>query len=146
MRENDTRKRPLPLRALVALLTFQGLSGVAGGIGLMADPGGRALGIPVEWLEGSAFGSYLVPGFVLLTLLGIAPLLVVFGIRTRRSWSWSGSLLAGLALLVWLAVQISVVGYQREPPLQLAYGGVGVAIVVLTLLPAVREHLGRSTR
>lgn len=146
MTEKDTRKSSLPLRALVALQTFQGLSGVAGGIGLMADPSGRALGIPVEWLEGTPFGSYLVPGLVLLTVLGIAPLAVVLGIRTRRSWSWSGSLLAGLALLVWLAVQISVVGYRREPPLQLVYGGVGVAIVVVTLLPAVREHLGRSSR
>lgn len=112
----------------------------------MAHPGGRALGISLEWLEGSPFGSYFVPGFVLFTLLGIVPLAVVLGIRSRRSWSWFGSLLAGLALLAWLAVQVSVVGYRREPPLQLACGGVGVAIVVLTLLPAVREHLGSPAR
>ncbi len=67
-------------------------------------------------------------------------------LRARRSWSWSGSLLAGLALLVWLVVQISVVGYRRDPPLQLVYGGIGVAIVVLTLFPAVREQLGGPSR
>ncbi len=131
-------KRPATLHALIAVLAFQGVSGVAGGLGLVADPSGRSLGIPLEWLAGSLFGSYLIPGLVLFTVLGIGPLLVVYGLWTRRSWSRSGSLMVGAALLAWLGVEIAVIGYQPRPPLQLIYGVVGVAIVALAMLPAAR--------
>lgn len=133
--------RPAALHGLLLVLSFQGLSGLAGGFGLIADPSGEALGIPVGWLEGSPFADYLVPGIVLLTLLGVGPLFVVYGLWTGRRWAWTGSLLVGLGLLVWLAVQVAVVGYRSEPPLQAVYAGVGVAMVGLTLTKSVREHL-----
>lgn len=146
MTPTPSRPRRAALYLLIGVLAFQGLSGVAGGFGLIADPSGGALGIPVTWLEGSPFADFLVPGVVLLTLLGIGPLLVVYGLWTRRAWSWAGSILVGVALLIWLGVEIAVIGYQSEPPLQAVYGVVAVAILTLTLTKSVREHFqGGST-
>lgn len=126
---------------LLVTLGFQGLSGVAGGLGLALDPSGSSLGLPAAWLEGSPFASYLVPGLVLLTVLGIGPLIVAYGVWRRRPWSRRGSLLVGLALFVWLGVEVAVIGYQPDPPLQLIYGVVGAIVVLIPLSPSVRSHL-----
>lgn len=134
------RKRPVGLYLLMLVLLFQGLSGVAGGIGLISDPSGSTIKIPVEWLQGSPFNDYLIPGIILFTVLGIFPLAVLFGLWIGRSWSWFAALLVGLALIVWILVEILIIGYQPEPPLQLIYGIVGVIILVLVLLPSVKKH------
>lgn len=134
--------RPASLYVLMVALLFQGLSGVAGGYGFVGDPTGGALGIPVDWLQGSPFNDYLVPGLILLLLLGVFPLFVVYGMWTRRAWSWGAALLVGLALIVWIAVEILIIGYHHRPPLQLVYGSLGLLIVVLVLLPSVRRYLG----
>lgn len=122
-------------------MVVQGLSGIAGGFGLLSDPTGTAIGIPLDWLRDSPFPDYLVPGAFLFTALGIAPLIVAFGLVRRRTWSWYGALAVGLTLLAWLVVEVLVIGYQPEPPLQLIYGVIGVVIVGLALLPAVRQEL-----
>lgn len=71
----------------------------------------------------------------------MAPLAVAYGVWARKPWSWAGSLLVGAALLVWLAVEIAVIGYHAQPPLQLIYGIVGMLILGATLRPGVRTHL-----
>jgi len=54
-------------------------------------------------------------------------------------WSWPAALLPGIALLIWIGVEILVIGYQPQPPLQLIYGLVGLLILAVALLPAVRR-------
>lgn len=124
---------------LIAALVFQGLSGLAGGFGLIGDPSGESVGLPTAWLEGSPFQSYLVPGLVLFAVLGIVPLVVGWAVWQRRARAHEAALLVGAALLVWIAVQITIVGYHPQPPLQAIYGGLGVAIVLLALLARTAE-------
>lgn len=133
--------RSTAVHVLLATLLLQGLSGTAGGIGLIADPTGSALGIPHEWLQGSPFSSYLVPGIVLLLVLGFFPLIVARAVFFRRPWSWHASLFVSLALIIWIVVEILIIGYQPRPALQLIYGLLGVAMLALVLLPTVRHHL-----
>lgn len=60
--------------------------------------------------------------------------------RTART------LALAVALIVWIAVEVVVIGYQADPPLQLIYEGVGLLILLLTLKPleggAVRPGAG----
>lgn len=131
--------RPTALYVLLAGLLFQGVSGVAGGIGLIGDPTGRSVGLPLDWLEGSPFADYLIPGLVLFSALGVSPLIVAYGLWRRLFWAWPAVLVVGAALVVWIGVEILVVGYHAWPPLQLVYGLLGVALLVLALLPSVRR-------
>lgn len=134
----DTR---WPIRLLTALLLVLGLSGVGVGLAVLVDPVGVGIGLGPEWLEGSPFPDHRVPGLVAMVILGALPLAVV-GLVVRRSpWAWSASLMVGLVLLAWLYVEILVIGYQPRPPLQVIYGLLGVALVTLTLHPAVRQGL-----
>lgn len=136
-----TSKPPLSFYVLISSILFQGLSGLAGGIGLVADPTGRSLGIPLDWLQGSPFDSYLIPGLVLLLALGVYPLAVAYAMWKRRPWSRLAALLVGLMLLIWIAVEILVVGYQPSPPLQLIYGLLGLIIVAMVPIPSLKQYI-----
>jgi peptidoglycan/LPS O-acetylase OafA/YrhL len=139
--------RPLALRLLVGLLLFQGLSGLGGGIGLMMDPSGQALGLSMTLLEGSPFPDYLVPGLILFIVLGMAPMVAARVVWEGRPGSWMAALAVGAALMVWIAMQLLIVGYHASPPLQALYGSLGLIILVLSLLGSVRGFprlLGRA--
>ncbi len=132
--------RPASLYLLMAVLSFQGLSAVVGGVALVADPTGSAVGLAVTLLHGSPFTDYRVPGLILLVVLGVFPLIVVYGLWSRHTWSWHPAVLVGLALIVWIVVQILIIGYGSRPPLQLIYGLLGIVILALALLTPVRRH------
>jgi len=102
------------------------------------------LSIPIEWLYGSPFDSYLIPGLVLFFLLGIFPIFVAFGIWKHHTWSRQAALLVGLMLIIWIAVEILVIGYQPYPPLQLIYGLLGITIIALLLFPALRKYMNKQ--
>lgn len=133
-------KRPVQVVALFLLVLFQGISGIFGGIGLTIDPTGKSLQIPIEWLKGSPFGNYTIPGIVLLFLLGIVPVIIAIGLWKKIAWSRKISVYLGIALLIWIIVEIAVIGYQHEPPLQLIYGIVGVLILLFSLSSKVKEY------
>jgi uncharacterized BrkB/YihY/UPF0761 family membrane protein len=134
-------RTPITVKLLIGILFFQGLSGISGGIGLIMDPTGKSLQIPLEWLEGSIFSSYLIPGIILFMVLGVFPLFVIYGIQKQKNWAWNASFVIAIGLLVWIIVEIIIIGYQSNPPLQLIYGILGIVILFLTLLPETRKHL-----
>lgn len=134
------RKRPALVKLLIACIIFQGISGLFGGLGLIIDPTGESLNIPRSWLEGSPFTNYLIPGLILFLLLGILPIYIATGFLGNRFFYWRLSLILGILLLIWIVVEIIIIGYQPNPPLQLVYGILGVLIVALSLQPKVKNH------
>lgn len=140
----EPQKKPRSFYLLIAAMLFQGLSGLAGGLGLVLDPSGRSLSIPFEWLDGSPFDSYFIPGLILLIALGAFPLFVTYGIWHHRSWSRLAALLVGFMLIIWIVVEILVIGYQPAPPLQFIYGLLGLTIIALVLFPALRHYMNQQ--
>ncbi len=136
----NTQTKPVSVYLLLILMGFQGLSGLAGGFGLISDPTGQSLRIPLAWLQGSPFSDYSIPGWILLTVLGVFPLIVLVALLKKTRWSWYGALLVGLALVIWIGVEIAIIGYQTDPPLQLIYGVLGLLILALASLPALRDY------
>lgn len=136
----DRKKRPALVYTLMVLVAFQGLSGLLGGFGLISDPSGESLQIPLDWLEGSPFNNYLIPGIILFFILGIYPLIVFFGLWKNAMWSWYGALFLGIALIIWIGVEILIIGYHMQPPLQLIYGTVGILILFVALTPPVKKY------
>ncbi len=123
----------------MGLIIFQGISGLSGGVGLVLDPTGESLRIPLSWLENSPFDDYLIPALILLIVLGLFPLVVFYGLLKKWSWSWYAALIVGAALIIWIGVEISIIGYHPQPPLQLIYGSLGLIILVFVLMPSVRR-------
>jgi uncharacterized BrkB/YihY/UPF0761 family membrane protein len=129
------------LYLLIGLILFQGISGLFGGFALIIDQTGELLQMPLSMLEGSPFDTFLIPGIILLTVLGIFPMMVFYGLWKRSNWAWMGALTVSVALIIWIGVEIWMVGYHSEPPLQLVYGLLGVILLILTFIPSVRHKL-----
>jgi hypothetical protein len=133
-------KKSISVIILMVSVLFQALSGLGGGIFLIADPTGETLNLPLSLLRDSPFTDYLIPGIILFTVLGVYPLIVSAGLWKRKYWGWLGSILLGIALLIWIFVEIIMIGYQSQPPLQLIYGILGVVILFLGLLPSTKNY------
>lgn len=126
--------RPKSEYALLLLLVFQGVSALYGGAALVWDPTGGLLGMPPALLDESPFETFLLPGLLLFSMLGVFPLVAFWGVWRESLWALPASLVVGLGLLIWLAVQIALIGYQPDPPLQALYGVVGSLIVISAVL------------
>ena len=107
---------------------------------LMLGPQGQILSMPTSQLSGSPFDTYFVPGLVPFTVLGVDPLLAA----ASAWWAhWSAPLLAllvGAGLLAWLAVEIAIIGYSNDPPLQPIYIALGAGIALVGLAWARQER------
>ena len=117
----------------IALELLLGVGAIGGGSALMIGPNGEILPLPVAALADSPFASYFVPGAILFVLLGVAP--IVAAVLSIRDSSVAPlmAFAIGAALVVWICVEIAIVGYSNHPPLQLAYLVLGVAIAVIAM-------------
>jgi hypothetical protein len=134
-----TGTRPRSAWVLFALLVVQAASGIGGGAALVAGPRGEVTGLRLSDLEGSPFDSFLIPGVVLLLVLGVLPLVAAVGLLQRRPWAWWLAGVVGCGLAIWIAVQMTVIDFSW---LQVAYAGMAAAIVLACLQPSLRRHVG----
>jgi len=142
--------RRLGLSALVVSLLFLAFGGLYGGVEMLRDPTGGSLGMDVV-LPQLPVTDFVLPGLFLLTVMGLVPIALAYALLARPAWAWAaalsrwsghhwawtGTLVLGLVLGVWLAVQGSMIGFAW--PIQFVTLGNGVAIVALALVPAVRR-------
>jgi menaquinone-dependent protoporphyrinogen oxidase len=130
----------LPSRALpLGLALFVGLTAVLGGIGLMIGWPSSATP-PVTLLAHSPFRSFLVPGAVLFSLVGLPGLYAAARHFSRDSFAPFASMVLGLSLTIWTVVEMAML--RTAEPLQLFYLGVAIAILLdagMRLRPLVAE-------
>ena len=111
---------------LIGLLLFGAVSAFAGGIlGAILNGGG----IPLAYLEGSPFSSYLVPGLVLGLIVGGTQLLGAIGLLRRAEWALIASVVAGFGMVIWIFVEIAVI--REYSALQTVYFALGSAQLIL---------------
>ena len=131
--------------ALLGLLALVGVTAVAGGAALMLGAvGPRVAGVlspPLEYLEGSPFSSYLLPGAVLALVLGGMQLLAFAMLLARHRWSLLA--VAAFDALIWIFVQMMVIPFSV---LQAVYFAAGLAEVgFLLLLLGLTRPAGAAT-
>jgi len=97
-------------RLLITLHAALGVMAVAAGAALFSAPSGDPLSFDVEWLDGSPFDNYRVPGLFLASVIGATNLTSAAGLSLRRSWAPLVSLGTGLLLLAWIAIQTWIIG------------------------------------
>ena len=125
--------QPLRRVALAALLleVLLSIGALGGGLVLIVAPRGEIMPLPLSALAGSPFDTYLVPGLILFGVLGLGPLAAARLAWLRHPLAPTAAFVAGAGLLIWVAVEVAIIGYSNEPPLQAVYAVLGVAIVLI---------------
>ena len=121
--------------ALVGVELFLAVGAVYGSIGLIA---GNAIDIPDDWLTGTPFGSWVLPGIFLLLVVAAPMTVAATGEVRRQRWAYAASVLAGAAQIGWIVAQWVIM--QRFFFLQPAMLTAGAVVLLL----AIATHKGTS--
>jgi len=117
----------------MALELFLGAGALGGGVALMLGPHGEIIPLPLSLLRGSPFDTYFWPGFILASVLGLGSVAAAALVWRRHPLAPFTAVTLGGALLIWMAVEIAIVGYSNHPPLQPAYVLLGVVLTAVGL-------------
>jgi hypothetical protein len=146
------RRPTLSLTLLSVCLLVLGINGFIGGYLMLSDPNGAPMGMPVSDLARTPFQNFFIPGLLLIFVWGCGSLLTLIGLWLRpqwlllsqatrwtdEHWAWDLSLALGLALIIWLTVQVFTL--PAVAPIQLILYALAIALVVLPLLPQMRQY------
>jgi len=116
---------------LGTLLAFGALNAIAGGYYGLSG----AEGVPIAWLDGSPFADYFVPSLILLVVVGGSFLVASVAVLARRRIARTAAFAAGAVVLVWIAVQLAIIGYVSWMQPVTAMAG-AVIIFLAWLLPS----------
>jgi hypothetical protein len=117
-------------KGLLVLEVLLSLGALGGGSVLILAPRGEIMPLPLSALAGSPFDTYLGPGLILFSVLGLGPLVAARLAWLRHPFAPVAAFIVGVALLIWVAVEIAIIGYSNEPPLQAIYLTLGAAITL----------------
>jgi hypothetical protein len=133
---SDRTRQPLSrvAKGALALELILSIGAVGGGLILMLAPRGEIMPLPLSALAGSPFDTYFIPGLILFGVLGLGPLVAARLVWLRHPLAPAAAFVVGAALITWIGVEVAIIGYSNEPPLQAIYMVLGVAI----LLGAIR--------
>lgn len=140
--------RPIGVVLLVAVQAVLAVVAIPSGIMFLLDPGGALLGgqfILPSLTKTLPFIHDFVPvGIWLITVYGLLPILFDAGLLRRARLAWLLTLALGVTVVAWIAVELalfySAFGFTPMYPL---IGGIGLATIVLALLPPVARYYAR---
>lgn len=128
-----------PRRRVWSLIVLEALvaaSAIYGGVGLMWH---NVIGMPDEWLQGTPFTGWVLPGIFLLLVVAL-PTGVATALELLRSpWAASASIVAGAAQVGWIGVELLLM--QRYNVLQPVILGLGLVIMLVSVWSARRRPL-----
>jgi hypothetical protein len=147
-----TKSKTVEVYILILAVTFQAMGALYGGINLINDPSGDSIKLPITLLEGTMFSSYLIPGIILFLLLGFFPLFLIFplifkpnwpiinGLNIYKSyhWAWTYSLYSSIILIIWINVQMMILG--TGSVMQGTFGLLGIFILITSLTPGTKRY------
>jgi magnesium-transporting ATPase (P-type) len=155
--QNQNMKRIFEIYILAFLLLFVATGAIYGGGSLILAPDGSMLKIDPNRLEMLPFTNFLIPGIILFLLLGIFPLVAIFGLFLRKDnrilntfnifsdkyWGWTFTLYTGIICVIWIVVQQLLTGYFILQPI---IAGTGILIVIFCLVPRVQKFFTIETK
>lgn len=122
-------------KALIALLLFLGLTACIGGVSLITTNG---MGMPIAWLSNTPFPNFIIPGLILLFIVGGTSLLAAFLQIKNHKYAIEASVTAGFGILIWIFVELMILPHASF--LQAIYFGIGILILILSMFLLKKAH------
>lgn len=93
--------------SLAILLLIIALNAFGGGYYAMTG----AKDVPLEWLIGSPFKTYFIPGLFLFVIVGGLCLFTSIAVFLRKPYDRKLSFICGILLVLWIIIQVRQIGY-----------------------------------
>jgi hypothetical protein len=113
----------------VFLLAFVGISAVPSGIALVTDPSGKTLHMSTSLLKHSPFTDFVIPGAILLCVIGIGSLFTLTLLVTRKRPAPEIDLGAGTVLMGWIVFEMVFI--QMLHVFQFLFLGISLTLLFL---------------
>ncbi len=91
-------------RLLCGLHLLVGIGAIGGGLAAVLNPQ-APLGMPLELLQSSPFDNYLIPGLILLVIIGLGNLFSAYTFRLKSGYQGYISSVFSWALVIFIVVQ-----------------------------------------
>lgn len=156
MDKSLTSPKPAAVRILIATEAVFAIAGFASAFGLVFSPSGKGMGLSLDLLDNTPVGDFTLVGLFFLAFYGVLPTLAAYGLLTKKRWrwtdvvnrwtgqhwAWTASVVVGAMLLLWIAVEIALLGFLSGIGgiLQVVMAVLGVWILALAFLPSVRSQ------
>ncbi|MDP4261392.1 MAG: hypothetical protein Q8941_02565 [Bacteroidota bacterium] len=114
---------------LVALVAF---TSTIGGLFMISYPEGNAFEFTADLFEGAFLKNFLVPG-ITLVLVGSINLVATFSTIQRRHNQYNWSLAGGIAISVWILVEIIILQVIHWSQFGYLIGGILIILLSLRL-------------
>jgi len=130
------------LRTFALILLFiLGISALFGSWGLISDPSGKSIQIPIKVLDGTPFNDFLIPGILLLFANGFLSLTVaILTIKKIRHYPWF-IILQGCVLLGWLTAELIFNIEMFYPIMHYPFYTIGILLIVIGIIIEKKAHL-----
>lgn len=131
---------------LIILDAFVAVTAIGGGLALVA--GLEASRFPIDWLTGTPFDGYVLPGLILAAIVGGSAAIATVATILRDPGDAPLSIAAAVILVGWIVGEILLLTADHEvvSPTEAVYLAVGLAILGLGVTalrrrttPRVRE-------
>lgn len=125
---------------LIGIGVFAAVSALGGGYGVASTNG---LGMPQVWLRTTPFADYMVPGLILLFVVGGSSLVATVLALRRHPWQYMAMFAAGAIMSGWIVGEVLLI--RQTYWLQAVYLLVGLAMMGLALFEeiAIYRHTHR---
>jgi hypothetical protein len=149
---NTKTQKPFAWYVMAGCMIFLSIMALPVGFTMITQPASMPIGMPMEWLNTTPFKDYFIPGLILFTVIGLFPIVILYGLvrrpdwrwlkgletRLHAHWAWIASVVYGLAVMIWIMVQVYWMGLSH--PLQPAVWVLGFVILLIALLPSMRRY------
>ena len=122
----------------IVLLYLVGTSAVIGSWGLISDPSGKAVGLPVSLLQDTPFRNFLYPGLLLLLFNGLGCLIVGSLAILKVNYYPILMVAQGFILTGWIIIQVALIDVIYW--LHFLYGGIGILLIMAGILLYEVQH------
>lgn len=160
MKANEISHRQIKItrNILLIVLGFLALGAIGGGIVLIISPSGELIGLPITEFKNIPFKSFLIPGIILFSVLGILPSMLIIALVKKPEyrfaeqlnifkdmhWSWSFTIYVAFVLIGWIHIQLIFLqgGVHWLHTFYLFYA---IIIISVALLPPIRYFYQKKT-
>ena len=149
--KEDYKKNKRIRNMFLIILGFLGLGAIGGGAVLIISPSGEMMGLPISSFKNMPFNSFLIPGIILFTVLGIVPLFLIIALLKKPKsklaehinvfndmhWAWTYSIYIAFTLIGWIHIQLIFL-QSGVYWLHTFYMFYAILIIIIALLPQMR--------